>query len=343
MGGRHAVVLGAGIAGLLTARVLSESFARVTILDRDRADGAHVRRGVPQGRHLHGLLDTGRAVFEELFPGCTEELVRRGATAAEVLVRTRWYVGGARLAPTPTGLTSVIASRPLLEDVLRERTRMIPNVSLREGITVHGLVGDVDRVTGVTVAGEGPVESFAADLVVDATGRGSRIEYWLSDIGAKVPECERLEVDLGYASRLFRYREGQLGGDASVIISTGPNGHGGGAVRIEGDRWLITLAGMLGDHPPTDPAGFREYAATLAAPDIHGIITDSEPLDDPVPYRFRSSVRRRFDRLAAMPMRLAGGRGRAVRVQSAVRPGDDGCRVAGHRVARMPVRGRSAG
>ncbi|MRH88332.1 FAD-dependent oxidoreductase [Nocardia sp. SYP-A9097] len=304
MAGPHAVVLGAGIAGLLTARVLSESFARVTIVERDRSDGARVRRGVPQGRHLHGLLEGGRAVLEELYPGCTAELVRRGATAAEVLVQTRWYVGGARLAPTSTGLTSIIASRPLLEAVLRERTTAIANVSLREGITVHGLIGDAARVAGVSVAGDGPAETFAADLVVDATGRGSRIEYWLNDIGAPVPESERLEVDLGYSSRLFGHRAGQLGGDASVIISTDVNGRGGGAVRVEGDRWLITLAGMLGDHPPADPAEFRAYAATLSAPDIHEIITDSEPLDDPVPYRFRASVRRRFDRLPTPPAGL---------------------------------------
>lgn len=302
--GRHAIVLGAGIAGLLAARVLSEHFVRVTILERDRADGEQVRRGVPQGRHLHGLLDSGRAVFEELFPGCTAELVQRGATAAEVLVDTRWYVRGARLAPTSTGLTSVIASRPLLEAVLRERTCEIPNVRLREGITVRGLLGEADAVIGVAAVADGLEESIIADLVVDATGRGSRITEWLNSIGAALPEEERLEVDLGYASRLYRYRPGQLGGHSSVIVSTGTNGHGGGAVRIEGDRWLVTLAGMLGDHPPVDPAEFQHYAATLSAPDIHDIIVDSEPLDDPVPYRFRASVRRHFDRMTGVPSGL---------------------------------------
>ncbi|MET9487352.1 FAD-dependent monooxygenase [Nocardia sp. NPDC006630] len=299
--GRHAVVLGAGIAGLLAARVLSEEFARVTILERDRCEGVQVRRGVPQGRHLHGLLDSGRAVLEELYPGCTAELVRRGATAAEVLVQTRWYVGGARLVPTSTGLTSVIASRPLLEAVLRQRTCQIPNVRMREGITVRGLLGDAEAVTGVATVADGRAEDITADLVVDATGRGSRIEEWLTDIGAAVPDTERLDVDLGYSSRLYRHRPGQLGGHSSVIVSTGTNGRGGGAVHIEGDRWLVTLAGMLGDHPPADPAEFPSYAATLSAPDIHEIVTDSEPLDDPVPYRFRASLRRHFDRMTAVP------------------------------------------
>ncbi|WP_067689533.1 FAD-dependent oxidoreductase [Nocardia jejuensis] len=302
--GRDAVVIGAGFAGLLAARVLSEFCARVTILERDVLLDGGVRRGVPQGRHLHGLLDRGRAILEELYPGYTEELVRQGATTAEVLVGTRWYVGGARLTPTPTGLTSVIATRPLLESVLRQRTLALPNVELREGLTVSGLTGDPDRVSGVIVGRDGEAATIPADLVVDASGRGSRIREWLGGIGAEPPPEEELEVDLGYASRVYRHRDGQLDGQSSVIVSTGKNGRGGGAVRVEGNRWLVTLAGMLGDHPPTDPAGFQEYAGTLTTPDIHEIITGSQALDDAVPYRFRAATRRRFDRMPTSPSGL---------------------------------------
>ncbi|WP_405496290.1 NAD(P)/FAD-dependent oxidoreductase [Nocardia sp. NBC_00511] len=338
---RHAIVIGAGIAGLLAARVLAESCTRVTILERDTGDVSAVRRGVPQGRHLHGLLDRGRGIMEDLYPGCTADLAAVGAHTAEVLVGTRWYIAGSRLTATSTGLTSIIATRPLLESVLRRRTLEFLNVELREGITVRGLIGDGNRVTGVRLAphrdgrpalddqtigapaeSATPVDEFdearhgrsraalsaeqviCADLIVDASGRGSRIGEWLREIGAQSPAEEQLEVDLGYASRLYRHREGQLGGHASVIISTGPDGHGGGAVHVEGDRWLVTLAGMMGDHPPTDPAGFQAYAATLSAPDIHEIITASEPLDDAVPYRFRASVRRRFDQQTAAPAGL---------------------------------------
>ncbi|MEC3955964.1 FAD-dependent oxidoreductase [Nocardia sp. CDC153] len=334
---RHALVIGAGIAGLLAARVLAEFCTRVTILERDTGDAGEVRRGVGQGRHLHGLLDRGRAIIEELYPGYTDDLVAAGARTTEVLVGTRWYIGGSRLRATPTGLTSVIATRPLLESVLRRRTLELPNVVLREGITVRGLIGDAERITGVRmsarrgrypdidlgaagddlavdegarpnrraeVADPADIEVVGCDLVVDASGRGSRICEWLRTIGAETPEEERLEVDLGYASRLYRHRDGLLDGHASVIISTGADGHGGGAVHVESDRWLVTLAGMMGDHPPTDPAGFQAYAATLPASDIHEIITAADPLGDAVPYRFRSSVRRRFDRQPAVPAGL---------------------------------------
>ncbi|MGW5574585.1 FAD-dependent oxidoreductase [Nocardia thailandica] len=299
----HAVVVGAGFAGLLAARALSDAFDRVTVLERDTHDGSvSSRRGVPQAAHLHGLLDRGRAVLEELHPGCTAELLRRGANAAEVLVGTRWYAGGGRLASGPTGLTSILATRPLLEAVLRERTLALPGVALRTGVSARGLAGDATRVEAVLVDGPEGTGAVPADLIVDASGRGSRAGDWLTGIGAQAPAEERLEVDLGYASRYYRHRHGQLDGQSSVIVSTGADGRGGGAVLVEGGRWHITLAGMLGDHPPVDEAGFAAYAASLAAPDIDTLVAGSEPLSAIVPYRFRTAVRRRFDRLPAPPV-----------------------------------------
>ncbi|MFB8280178.1 FAD-dependent oxidoreductase [Nocardia colli] len=297
---RHAVVLGAGIAGLLAARVLSDHFAQVTIFERDTVEGVDVRRGVPQARHLHGLLDRGRTIIEQLYPGFTSEMAERGATTAEALVGTRWYVGGLRVAPSSTGLTSVMATRPLLEAVLRQRTLATPGVRLCEG-AARGLIGDAHRVQAVSISGTYGTQAHATDLVVDATGRGSRAPVWLTALGAQAPAEDRLEVDLGYASRLFRRTPGQLGEHSSVIVSTGANGRGGGAIRVEGDRWHVTLAGMLGDHPPTDPVGFAAFANTISSPDIHDIVTSSEPLDEAVPHRFRSPVRRRFERLGTVP------------------------------------------
>ncbi|WP_280448647.1 FAD-dependent oxidoreductase [Nocardia brasiliensis] len=163
------------------------------------------------------------------------------------------------------------------------------------------LSADAHGVRAVSVAGAYGAQAQDADLVVDATGRGSRAPMWLNAIGAEAPAQDRLEVDLGYASRMFRRTPGQLDDHSSVIISTGSNGRGGGAIRVEGDRWHVTLAGLLGDHPPTDPAGFAAFAATIAAPDIHELVTGAQPLDDAVPHRFRSPVRRRFERLNRAP------------------------------------------
>lgn len=300
----HAIVLGAGVAGLLAARVLAEHYQAVTVLERDELNGPAPRRGVPQGRHLHGLMDGGRAIIEELFPGLTTDAVGRGAPTTEVLVGSRWYLSGLRAAPTATGLTTLLASRPLLESMMRDRVTALPGVSVRQGTVAEGLVEGARPgvIAGARVrSGESAPAAVAADLVVDATGRASRAPQWLDRAGLPVPEAERIDVDLGYASRTYQYRPGHLGGDRGVVVSTMPGRRGGGAITVEGSRWHVTLGGMLGDHPPTDHAGFESFAATLPVPDIHELIVAAEPIDDPVPHRFTGSLRRHFERLGTHP------------------------------------------
>jgi flavin-dependent dehydrogenase len=299
----HAIVLGAGVAGLLAARVLSEHFATVTVFERDTLAGPGQRRGVPQGRHLHGLMEGGRAIIETLFPGITAEAVGHGAPVTEVLVGSRWYLSGLRACPSPTGLTTLLASRPLLESLIRERVTDLAGVSLRQGVVADGPVTTGGVTSGVRLRSSGGEDgdTLAADLVVDATGRASRAASWLAEAGLPVPETERVDVDLGYSSRTYRHRADHLGGDLGVVVSTMPGRRGGGAIRVEGDRWHVTLGGMLGDHPPTDHAGFQSWAATLPVPDIHQLIATAEPLDDPVPHRFTGSRRHYFERLGRHP------------------------------------------
>ncbi|OHV62982.1 hypothetical protein [Pseudofrankia sp. BMG5.36] len=314
--GRRAVVLGGGFAGLLAARVLSEEFDRVTIVERDPTPSDEYRRGAPQGRHLHGLLERGRQILDEFYPGFTEELVDRGAPTTEVLVGSRWYFAGRRAWPRPTGLTTVLASRPLLETVLRERTMALPGVHLMLGVSAVGLV--VEPVAGgagrgqarvigarVTAGADAPPDgvpgTIEADIVVDATGWGTRAPHWLAALGLAHPPEERFEVDLGYASRLYRREPGHLGGDLSVIMAAVPRTRGGGAIALDSDRWHVTLAGMLGDHPPIDPAGFEAFSATLPGPEIHDLIRTAVPLTDPVPHRFAASARRRYELLPTAP------------------------------------------
>ena len=286
----RSVVVGGGIAGLLAARVLAER-GPVVIVERDAGTG--VRRGVPQGRHLHGLLDRGRRIVEELHPGFTDDLVAAGALTAEPLARTRWFLHGRRLHPTGTGMRSVLATRPLIEDVLRSRTLVeaVPG-------SVAGLELDAGRARGVTLA-DGTV--LPADLIVDASGRSSRLPGMLVDLGLGAPREDRVDVDLGYATRTYRRHPTDLDGDLNALVSTIPRSRGGGAMAVEGDRWLVTLAGMLGDHPPLDDAGFRSFAASLPAGPIGELVAHAEPLDDPVPHRFRGSRHRRYDLVPCLP------------------------------------------
>jgi 2-polyprenyl-6-methoxyphenol hydroxylase-like FAD-dependent oxidoreductase len=306
--GDRAVVLGASMAGLLAARVLADAYAQVTVIDRDDLPQTPMhRRGVPHGRHIHGLLARGQQALEELFPGFTAELVAQGVPAGDLLANGRLYFSGHRLRQAHTGLMVLSASRPMLEGHVRARVRALPNVRFIDRCDVVGLATTPDgrRVTGARVlrrADGSAEELLAADLVVDATGRGSRIPAWLEALGYPRPPKEQVRIGLGYATRIYRQRPGALGGDLAVLQAATPQHPRTGALQVlEGDRWLLTLAGILGDHPPTDPDGFLAFARSLQFPDLYETVRDAEPLDDPVSFRFPASVRHRYERLDRFP------------------------------------------
>jgi 2-polyprenyl-6-methoxyphenol hydroxylase-like FAD-dependent oxidoreductase len=306
--GDRAVVLGASMAGLLAAQVLSDAYGQVTVIDRDELPETPMhRRGVPHGRHINALLARGQQALEELLPGLTAELVALGVPAGDVLADARLYLSGHRLRQARTGLGLLSASRPFLESHVRARVRALPNVAFLESRDVVGLTTAPDgrRVTGARVlrrADGSAEELLGADLVVDATGRGSRTPVWLEALGYARPPTERVRIGLGYATRIYRLPPDALGGDLAVVQTATPrHPRAGGLQRLEGDRWLLTLGGILGDHPPTDPDGFLAFARSLRFPDIYEAIRDAEPLDDPVGFRFPASVRHRYERLRRFP------------------------------------------
>jgi 2-polyprenyl-6-methoxyphenol hydroxylase-like FAD-dependent oxidoreductase len=307
--GDSAVVLGASLAGLLAARVLADCYGEVTVVDRDELpDTATHRRGVPHGRHIHALAARGQQALEELFPGLTEELVADGAPAGDMLMDARFYFGGHRMRPARTGLLLLCASRPFLEGHVRTRLRAIPNVRFRDRCDVVGLATTADgrRVSGVRVlrrADQSAEELLGADLVVDASGRGSRTPAWLEAFGYPRPEREEVQIGLGYATRIYRMSPDALDGYLAILDAATPELPRTGALqRIEGGRWMLTLAGILGDHPPTDPDGFLAFARSLRFDDIYAAVRDAEPLDDPVGFRFPASVRHRYERQPRYPV-----------------------------------------
>jgi hypothetical protein len=147
-------------------------------------------------------------------------------------------------------------------------------------------------------------EVLRAGLVIDATGRGSRTPVWLKEFGYAPPDEDRVKIDLAYTTRHYRVPYDPFGSDLAIISAATPS-HPRGAFfyRLPGDgnRVELSLTGVLGDHPPTDPEGFLDFVRSLPVPDIYPAVRDSEPLDDPVMFRFPASVRRRYERLARFP------------------------------------------
>jgi 2-polyprenyl-6-methoxyphenol hydroxylase-like FAD-dependent oxidoreductase len=304
--GERAVVLGASMSGLLSARVLTEAFDQVTIVERDELpqEPAH-RRGVPQSRHVHGVLARGREALEELLPGLTGDLVRRGALLGDGQDDVRWVNERHRLRQQPSQLQGIAVSRPLLEAEVRSRVLALPNVEATYPAEAQGLDARQGRVTGVRIRRSdrgADEETLIADLIIDATGRRSRSPEWLEALGYPAPAESRIEVDLGYASCVFPRHAGDLAGDLGAIIGATPAvPRMGAALAAERDRWIVTLGGYTGEHPPSALGPFREFAATLAAPDIADLIADKEPLEEARRFRFANSLRRHYERLRRFP------------------------------------------
>lgn len=302
--GDHAVVLGGSMAGVLAARVLADRYRRVTVVERDTIPAVGVRRrGVPQDRHIHALQTRGKRAIERLFPGATEELVQRGAVIGDWGSTATMCFEGHRLRRVETGLDLLALSRPLLEGHLRARLERLGNVTLLVGCEVHGLVIEEDRVTGARILQRrdgGAEEVLSADLVVDATGRGSRLPRWLLELGYPAPREDETGLDVTYVS--CRYpRETSDEGHAIIISAVPPGRRGGGAIAVEGDSWMVTLGGVLGERPPTEVAAFVDYAATLAIPDVHELVRGREPLSEPVLMRYPTGRRRRYELLDRFP------------------------------------------
>ncbi|MGH3752588.1 MAG: FAD-dependent oxidoreductase [Pseudonocardiaceae bacterium] len=301
--GHHAVVIGASMAGLLTARVLTESYDRVTIVERDilPACGEH-RRSVPQAHHLHGLLASGLAALEALFDGFADEMVLAGGLLGDILADCRWYLDGHHYRQVPSGLHGLTASRPLLEGHVRQRVRALPAVRVLDGCAAAGLEVSADgrRVIGLRVlprADGAAAQVVDADLVVDASGRGSRTPVWLEQLGYPRPARDEVRVGVGYASRLYRLDPDVLGGEGFGISNgTLTHRYGGGLQLLEHGQMLVTIGGYEGNHPPVDPEGFAAFAAQLPA-GLHEVIQQGEPLSDPVRFTFPVSVRNRYERL----------------------------------------------
>ncbi|MCL4264353.1 MAG: FAD-binding monooxygenase [Anaerolineae bacterium] len=306
---KQAIVIGGSMAGLLTARVLSDYFERVTIVERDPVqDQPEARKGQPQTRHLHGLLANGLQIFSYYFPDLPAALAELDIFMGDMGETMRWYTHGGYRMNFHSGLDGVTLSRPQLEFMIRQRVLARPNVTLRDNCAIKQLLTtpDKEQVIGVMVEQRGTVTEqvrLMADFTVDCSGRGSRTPQWLKELGYDAPPESEVKVDVGYATRLYKRDPDDPRGRQWVLVTPDVVNDNcfGGAFAIENGRWIVTMGGWGGNHCPTDEAGFLEFARNLPAPDVYNIISQSEPISEIMTHKFPSSLRRHYEKLSHFP------------------------------------------
>ncbi len=302
---RHAIVIGASIAGLLTARVLSERFERVTLIDKDTLpQQPEHRRHVPQSHHVHALLASGREVMCELFPSFEEEMLARGALVGDPGRLAILVVAGQRHCERDSDIRGLVTSRLLVEDVLRSRLRKTPRVSFLDATEVLGFLDRAGAVTGLRLRNADGEQELAADLVVDCSGRGSRTPVWLQALGYAPPSVDEQRIDMRYRSRHFQMRYEPGHEPRAIIIAATPECPRGGVMFFqESGRCLCTLAGY-GEPCPEDLEGFLQFAKSLSRPELYEALVQAEAVDEARAYGMPTSQRRRYEKLRRFPTGL---------------------------------------
>ncbi len=305
----HAVVIGGSMAGLCTARVLSDHFDTVTVLDRDTCpDGAFERAGVPQSRHVHALLVRGRQELNRLFPGFDTLMLERGAHeidfGSDFATLRSW--GWERCHPT--GMITLFASRNLIEATVRELFHKLPNVDLREQTSVTGLgmtaTGrpHIDTVHVVPRAAGEPT-SIQADLVVDASGRASKAPDWLQELGITPPHETIVNAHTGYSSRWYQAPD-QLPKEwwwkgIWLDLKLPEQPLAGVLFPVEHNRWIVTLAGVSKHYPPKDEDEFTAALSQLRSPVLADAVRVAKPISSVYAYRKMANRFRRYEKWTA--------------------------------------------
>jgi 2-polyprenyl-6-methoxyphenol hydroxylase-like FAD-dependent oxidoreductase len=308
--GKRAIVVGAGLGGLSAARVLSDYFDEVTILDRDELpEDASPRPGVPQGKHPHLLLGGGLKALENLFPGFGDELVRAGAEPIDPGFDVLHEVPGQDVYPKmKLGWSTYSVSRPLIERTVRRQVERMENIKVRGGYRVASIVNDsnVHAATGIECQMvDGRRQRLKSDLIVDASGNGALTVEFLKSIGRGLPEETIIVVDIRYASALFE--RSSIGNDYKVVSSLpSARGHtcGGLIIPAENDSNHVALSGRGKDIPPIDADEFLDYARQLPTSTVYNAIKNAKQLSEIVPFSFPASRWRHFAQVPDFPRGL---------------------------------------
>jgi 2-polyprenyl-6-methoxyphenol hydroxylase-like FAD-dependent oxidoreductase len=309
-----AIIIGGGISGKLAARVLSDFFEEVLILERDQeAEGPFPRKGARQGEHLHALLHAGQYGLEELFPGITEKFHQSGAVKINSTKDLAWFHHGAWKLRYDGGYTTTLQTRPHLEWHMNQYIKDIPNVTVLFNKEVKDYIyqADDNRIYGVEVKDlkDGAAITLTADLIVDASGSSSISAAWFKKAGVQIP-IEKVDIGLSYVSQMFQLTESQSRDWTIKLVYPNPplEKIGGTISKVENNRYMVTVIGYQNEIQEKEvlksEGGFRELTKRLPKLDIYEEITSAVPLTNISVYRVPQITWKRFEKMKELPKGL---------------------------------------
>ncbi|MBT6587696.1 MAG: FAD-dependent oxidoreductase [Rhodospirillaceae bacterium] len=307
------VVLGAGIGGLLAAGAAAPYFDRVIVVEKDQLPDQPLaepvpRKGVPQGPQVHAIIKRGENTITGIFPDFPDRMRAAGSATVIAGWNLQVHEGGGWHPRRDFGFSIFAQTRALMEQVIRGCLLDLANVTLKAGCRFTGLdLSDNGAVKAVRISGDDPGGGdIAADLVVDAMGRGSPMPKWLDDHGHGMVRRSRAGINIHYVTMLLRRPEAYRdSADAWVIRAKAPaKVRGATLIPIEGGRWLLTLASRFGDLPPLDFPDCLEFARSVEGGVLYDLIKDTEVTTAPRRFMVPEALLAHFDEMDDLPAGL---------------------------------------
>ena len=297
---KKAIVVGGSIAGLLAAHVLSKYFEEVTIIEKDRySDDDTVRKGVPQANHVHILLVKGKMILENFFPELEKDLLKRGANKIDFLDDSRYRLPSGWAPKFKSGIITFACTRTLLENAIRYQIKKNPKIKTEQGVHVTSL--GLEKQNKIYVNTKDGKE-IQGDLIVDCTGRNTKMPTWLEDIGFPKPKETKIDSFIRYSTR--RYIPPKKDRDWKMLVILNKptsNPRIGGIYPIEDGKWLVGLYSIGKDHPPTDEEGFLEFTKHLESQEIYESLKDAVPDSEIYGYHVQGSRKYHYEEMNLWP------------------------------------------
>ncbi|AZD48531.1 FAD-dependent oxidoreductase [Pseudomonas chlororaphis] len=301
----RAVVIGGSIAGCLAAEVLSRHFEQVVLVEKNSVqDDCSERQSVPQENHPHVILLAGMRLLENIFPGLSEELVRKGAVSADLINDIKWFHFGQWKKRYSSDMSTQFFSRPLLDSCIRSRVLRNSKVQWLSNTTLTSIKFDQSlQVMGVDIDSPSKMKHLETRLVIDASGQGSRTAKMLENAGLGTVGKSFIETHLGYISRVYKRSSRPISDWKAMVIWPEPPHQKsiGLLLPIENDRWLLSSGGWFNCFPKAEPESLLKSLQQLPARDLYDFIKTAEPLSDVHSYRFSGSRWWHYERLPSFP------------------------------------------